>query len=176
MTFLRYRIITLLAVATGANNCPNDHGLLASPTTVPFELRNDVPLVHARVNGVEFLLVLDSGSGSLVLDYAATREAHVHASSFGITNSRRPVGRVADSINLGAAVVHDAPIAVANMAAIQRHFGFDVRGASDTICSSDMSSPWIIRRRPSQYRNRTAIILTQAWRPCPSDWFMASRW
>jgi len=128
MTFLRYRIITLLAVATGANNCPNDHGLRASPTTVPFELRNDVPLVHARVNGVEFLLVLDSGSGSLVLDYAAAREAHIRTSSFGIPNSRRPVGRMADSLNLGAAVVHDAPIAVANMAAIQRHFGFDVRG------------------------------------------------
>ena len=131
MKFFRYGLITMLAIATDPNNCAQRRSAaLASPETVPFELRDDLPLVRARVNGVEFVLILDSGSGMMVLDTAAAREAHIRVPSAG-TISGRTSGRptTADSVNLGRATVYDALVGIVDMTPIQRRVGFDVRGA-----------------------------------------------
>ena len=117
-------------VGIGTSDCADRRApSTIAPVIVPFELRNDLPVVHAKVNGVDLLLVLDSGSGALVLDSAAAHAAHVRIGSSGLANGRTRIAMgTTDSLSVGGAAVYDALTAIVDMTPVQRHVGYDVRG------------------------------------------------
>lgn len=102
------------------------------PITVPFELRSDLALVRAEVNGQSALLILDSGSGVNVVDSALAASAQLDMSGprarvMGRSDATMQLGR-ARSLRVGAAELRDALVAPSDLAAVQARVGRDVRG------------------------------------------------
>lgn len=108
---------------------------LTQPVTVPFELRGDYALVTVSVNGHPALLILDSGSGALVLDSAFARTAGVSWSRFmsGIAEGNNRTGAVrigsADSVRIGAAMLSHVRVAGVDLNDVRAKVGRDVQGA-----------------------------------------------
>lgn len=104
---------------------------LAQPVVLPFELRNDLALLHVSVNGHDATLILDSGSGALVLDSAFARVAGVgtRASMSASANGRTPI-RLAqtDSVAVGGALLTNVRTAIVDLSPVTRRLGHDVQG------------------------------------------------
>jgi PDZ domain/Aspartyl protease len=125
---------TLFAAASlvaCANASPR---LLREAVTVPFELRGDFAIVEVAVNGIPTRLILDTGSGALVLDTAFARASNISMSRFqhGSANgSRRTpvlIGN-ADSVRIGPALLMGTRVAAVDFDAVRAGVGWDVHGA-----------------------------------------------
>jgi Aspartyl protease len=107
---------------------------LTGPVVVPFELRGDYAIVSVEVNGHPTLLILDTGSGALVLDSAFARLAGVEWSRFmrgtaeGNSNASVRIGK-ARSVRVGTAAVPNARVAAVDFHDVQAKVGHDVQGA-----------------------------------------------
>jgi len=107
---------------------------LAAPVVVPFELRGDYALVRVEVNGHPTLLILDSGSGALVLDSAFAQSADVEWSRFmrgtaeGHSNTSVRIGN-AGSVRVGSVTLANVRVASVDFHDVQRRVGYDVEGA-----------------------------------------------
>lgn len=111
-----------------------DHRAQQAPIVVPFELRGDIALVRASVNGLPALLILDTGSGVVTLDSAFAVSAGIessgpHAHVMGARNVSMRLG-AARSIRLGAAELTDASVAATTaFRDVQARLGHDVLGS-----------------------------------------------
>ena len=107
---------------------------LAEPVVVPFELRGDYALVRVEVNGHPTLLILDTGSGALVLDSAFARLAEVewsrfmHGTAVGSGNTSVRIGN-ARSVRVGTAALSNVRVASVDIHDVQTRVGYDVQGA-----------------------------------------------
>ena len=100
---------------------------------VPFELRGDVVLVQASVNGTGALLILDTGSGVSVVDSALAHEAGLAMNGPRVTvagnrSTSMQLG-TAKSVRVGRAELSDILIAPVSFSAVQERMGYDVRGS-----------------------------------------------
>jgi hypothetical protein len=104
----------------------------AAPVVLPFELRGELILLNAEVNGQNARLILDTGSGISVLDTAFARQAGVELSNQQVRaqGSRSVTTRVgtARTVRLGAVTMDNLRIAVVDLSAVQERLGYDVRG------------------------------------------------
>jgi hypothetical protein len=126
-------IATLLAfIIAGCSGL--EASRLAARVVVPFELRGDYALVRVEVNGHPTLLILDSGSGALVLDSAFARLADVewsrfmHGTAEGNSNTSVRIGN-AGSVRVGTAALWNARVASVDFHDVQTKVGHDVQGA-----------------------------------------------
>ena len=100
---------------------------------VPFELRGDVVLVQAAINGTSALLILDTGSGVSVVDSALAREAGLTMNGPRVTvagnrNTSMQLG-IAKSVRVGTEELSDILVAPVSFSAVQERMGHDVRGS-----------------------------------------------
>ena len=104
----------------------------AAPVVLPFELRGELILLNAEVNGQNARLILDTGSGISVLDTAFARQAGVELSNQQVRaqGSRSVTTRVgtARMVKLGTVAMENLRIAVVDLGAVQERLGYDVRG------------------------------------------------
>lgn len=149
-------LAALLSVCTSARS-PR----LAQPVVVPFEFRNDLALVRATVNGHPALLILDSGSGALVLDSAFARKAGVRITE-GVNaraSGRTPIQLgTTDSVGVGAAAITDVRTAVVDLAPVQSRVGYDVAGAlgydlfARYVVEVDYAARTVTLREPADFQ------------------------
>jgi PDZ domain/Aspartyl protease len=107
---------------------------LPEPVVIPFELRGDFALVRVEVNGFSTTLILDSGSGALVLDSSFARVAGIVMSPFmkgraeGNRTTSVEIGN-AREVRLGAAELSNVRVASLDFRQVQARVGYDVMGA-----------------------------------------------
>jgi hypothetical protein len=122
-------LVVLLAACHSSKKIP-----LTAPAVVPFELRGDYALLQVRVNGVPATLILDSGSGALVLDSAFARIAGVemsrfiHAKAEGSTTTSVEIGN-ARELRVGAATLVGVRVASVDFHDVRAKMGRDIQGA-----------------------------------------------
>ena len=103
-----------------------------APVVLPFELRGELILLTAQVNGQNARLILDTGSGISVLDTAFARAAGIELSNQQVRaqGARSVTTRMGTArlVQIGAVDMPNLPIAVVDLSAVQERLGFDVRG------------------------------------------------
>ena len=119
------------ALAACANASPR---LPQQAVIIPFELRGDFAIVDVAVNGVPTRLILDTGSGALVVDTAFARVANISMSRFhqgSADGSRRTPVLIgdADSVRIGPALLLGTRGAAVDFDAVRAGVGWDVHGA-----------------------------------------------
>lgn len=123
--------LAVVAMVACANTRPP---MIEAPVVVPFELRGDFVVVRVVVNGQSTLLILDTGSGAMVLDSAVAEVAgiefssHVTATANGSATHPMRIGHARD-VRLGAAPLSNVLTAVGPFADVQARVGYDVHGS-----------------------------------------------
>ncbi|HVT39311.1 MAG TPA: aspartyl protease family protein [Gemmatimonadaceae bacterium] len=124
-----------MAVVAAALACTHaGTARLAAPVVVPFEERGGIVLLNVGVNEHRALLILDTGSGAMVLDsaFADTAQVEFSSTSRGTANGNPGTSvRIASArkANVGAATLSNVVVAVANLDAVRARIGYDVHGA-----------------------------------------------
>jgi hypothetical protein len=136
---------------------------LAEPVVVPFELRGDYALVRVEVNGHPTLLILDTGSGALVLDSAFARLAEVewsrfmHGTAVGSGNTSVRIGN-ARSVRVGTAALSNVRVASVDIHDVQARVGYDVQGAlgyelfESYVVAIDYQAKTITLHEPAEFQ------------------------
>src|SRR4051812_25770700 len=106
---------------------------LTQPVVVPFELRGDYAVLQVAVNGHPTQLILDSGSGALVLDtvfagdVGVTWSRFVHGKAEGNTSSSIRIG-TANEVKIAAATMTGVRVAGVDLQELRQKIGRDVQG------------------------------------------------
>ncbi len=145
---------------------------LTQPVTVPFELRRDYALVEVDVNGHRALLILDSGSGALVLDTAFARTAGVSWSRFISGTAEGNNGKTsvkigtANSVRVGAATLSNVRVAGVDFNDVRAKVGRDVQGTlgfelfERFVVAIDYPAKTITLYEPAEFRYEgTGIVV-----------------
>jgi hypothetical protein len=128
---MRYSLVAVLVPSIAA--CTNVRPVvIRAPVVIPFELRGDLAIVPVEVNGQAAMLVLDTGSGAMVLDTAFAREARLDQSGTqahvrGSSDMTMQL-RTARSVRLGSAPLVDVLVVATDISDVQARIGYDVRG------------------------------------------------
>ena len=144
---------------------------LAAPVVIPFELRGDYALVRVEVNGHPTLLILDSGSGALVLDSAFAQSADVkwslftHGTAEGNSKTSIRIGSAGD-VRVGKAALSNVRVAAVDFRDVQAKVGHDVQGAlgyelfERYVVAIDYEAKTITLQEPGefQYAGSGAVI------------------
>jgi hypothetical protein len=86
-----------------------------SAATVPFEWTEPLPVVNAKVNGVEGLFLIDTGAPEIILDPVFARDAKVQTAAKPQQGSAQPAfGRIA-TFTLAGLVTDDVPAMLIDM-------------------------------------------------------------
>jgi hypothetical protein len=110
------------------------HTAYRAPIVIPLEMRGDLALVRAEVNGQTALLILDTGSGVITLDSVFATRAGIESSGqdahvMGASSLSIRLG-VARSIRVGTAELTNASVAATSaIRDVQARVGHDVLGS-----------------------------------------------
>jgi hypothetical protein len=155
--------------------CSAAHAIMpVDPVVVPFELRGDYAVLHVAINGHPTLLILDSGSGALVLDTIFARGAGVswsrfiHGKAEGNTSSSIKIGQ-ASEVRVGAATMTGVRVAGVDLQELRQKIGRDVEGTlgyelfANYVVTLDYQARTMTLENPATYSYRgtgTIIPLT----------------
>jgi hypothetical protein len=123
----------VLLSATSASCAGGRGSTLERPAAIPFELRGDYALIHATINGRPATLILDSGSGAMVLGDGFAAQAGIKVVPFitaraeGQTTSRVQIG-IARTVQIGAATLSNVRVAIVPFGNISLKIGSEVVG------------------------------------------------